>query len=482
MKHGIVMKKKKKRIKFFSRGNDKGIITVLVSLLLVPVMLFSGLMVDFARIKMYESQAVFSADLYGNSIMASYNNELYDMYALFGFTANEELEAELAKIASAAYGGDYEVTSQGVEKLVELLSNSYSPNEAVFSPFGSGEVTFSYETAESDGETGTLENNQILRTQITDYTVTRMPTFLVESAIGNGDSEIEQIMQAVDTVKDLDKYSKITSIKTKLDSKLEVFFNLLKAYGDDLYSLKEYNFSDHEKWETYSNRYGEYGIEELNQIIGDNSSGSGYAETSYIGTVYNAYEKIDEYACKIDNLVKSIEECYIYYDEEEEYYYIGVDYYNELKKKLDELKCTIEVEQYDGIVLETSKNLVKVSSDINKLYDRLTNGNAYTDPTSSMYMKKMGRVSGMEKIGEELNRKKADINELIKELYAARREIEDSCSGDAATMETIDEMIGDYSEIQILTSEDVDYEKYAADYVSMIKRINEDSVLRLHSY
>ena len=43
----------------------KGSITVLVTLILVPTIFFTGFMVDLARIKLYGNQAVMTADNYG---------------------------------------------------------------------------------------------------------------------------------------------------------------------------------------------------------------------------------------------------------------------------------------------------------------------------------------------------------------------------------------------------------------------------------
>ncbi|MBQ5320069.1 MAG: hypothetical protein J6K17_13340 [Oscillospiraceae bacterium] len=486
------MKNKKKKIRLFSRGNEKGMVTVLVSLLLVPVILFSGLMVDFARVKMAESQAVFTADLYANSVLASYNKEMYDMYALFGFTPNEELEAELAKIASTAYGGSYEITPQGVEKLVGLIGNSYSPTEATFAPFGNSQVSYSYSVAESRDSKGTLANDDIFRTQITDYTVTRMPTFLIEGAIDGGDSEIEQIMETVDQIKNLDKYSKITSIKGQLDAELEVFFKFLKAYNDDLHSLKSASFSGGEtsyQWVYYSNHFGEYGMEELSDVLGEYTykpdgtpSTIGYEldeySTSYLEIVGAAYNELYDYRAEIDACLTEIENLSVDATD-------NLDEIKEQREKLNDMLTELsnrEQERYEispgvweeGFVHLTAKMLGRVGYNLNRIIYRITDSNAYTNQAGDnpFTLKSLEWARDMVQIGEKLDSKKEKINNLINDIYTEREKaINSGCD-----IEIIDQMIGDYYEIQKLTTDDFSYTTYAQKYTEFAELLRNSVV------
>ena len=53
------MKKKERKNK---RRSSHGVITVFVTLMMVPVVAITGIMVDVTRLKMYSSQAAMAAD------------------------------------------------------------------------------------------------------------------------------------------------------------------------------------------------------------------------------------------------------------------------------------------------------------------------------------------------------------------------------------------------------------------------------------
>ena len=68
----------------------KGSITVLVTLILVPTIFFTGFMVDLARIKLYGNQAVMTADNYGETVLTQYDNLLKELYGLFAVTQDDK--------------------------------------------------------------------------------------------------------------------------------------------------------------------------------------------------------------------------------------------------------------------------------------------------------------------------------------------------------------------------------------------------------
>lgn len=76
----------------------KGSITVLVTLILVPTIFFTGFMVDLARIKLYGNQAVMTADNYGETVLTQYDNLLKELYGLFAVTQDEKALDNLDKL------------------------------------------------------------------------------------------------------------------------------------------------------------------------------------------------------------------------------------------------------------------------------------------------------------------------------------------------------------------------------------------------
>ena len=143
--------RRKTRGKSGQRAGQKGMITVFVTLMMVPVVVITGCMTDFARIKLYSSQAVMAADAYGEAILSEYDNLLKELYGLFSVTQNEEGLA-------------------AIEELKSYAENSFRPNQdgrdlSGFMPYESADVDLVYEKV--DG--ASLSNNNVLMTQISDF-------------------------------------------------------------------------------------------------------------------------------------------------------------------------------------------------------------------------------------------------------------------------------------------------------------------------
>ena len=146
----IVREQRKKKSRRRSRGSH-GIITVFVTLMMVPVVAVTGIMVDVARLKLYSSQAVMAADAYGDGILSEFDNLLKELYGLFSLTQNQEgLEA--------------------IDSLTEQMGLSFNPNGdgksfSGFMPYKDADVKLSYEKVPG----ASLSNNNVLMTQISDF-------------------------------------------------------------------------------------------------------------------------------------------------------------------------------------------------------------------------------------------------------------------------------------------------------------------------
>ena len=71
-----IMKKIRKKEKKIKRIGSHGIITVFLTLMMVPVVAISSVMVDVARLNLYSSQAVMAADTYGDTVLSEFDNLL----------------------------------------------------------------------------------------------------------------------------------------------------------------------------------------------------------------------------------------------------------------------------------------------------------------------------------------------------------------------------------------------------------------------
>ena len=75
----------------------KGAVTVFVSLLLIPAILITGTGVDLARIYTARSIVQDANQLAANSVLASYDALLQDLYGLFGFMKDSEEIGNMVK-------------------------------------------------------------------------------------------------------------------------------------------------------------------------------------------------------------------------------------------------------------------------------------------------------------------------------------------------------------------------------------------------
>ena len=68
------------------RMGNRGAVTVLVTLLLIPSVFLTGFLTDLARVKLYGNQGAMAADSYAEAVLANYDGLLKDLYGLFSVT------------------------------------------------------------------------------------------------------------------------------------------------------------------------------------------------------------------------------------------------------------------------------------------------------------------------------------------------------------------------------------------------------------
>ena len=198
------MKKKRK---------NQGIITVFVLLIMVPTVVITGTMVDLARLKMCNSQAAMAADSYGEVVLSSYDNLLKELYGLFAVTQTEE-------------------GIKAIEELAAETGYSFSPDGGdlelgdVFMPYKSSEVKITYEAVAD----ATLNNNNILMTQISDFMKFRVVEELLEgNDILNALEGFEKMAADMDVV---EERNKITTDSMEVLGKIDEFYQVLKELND----------------------------------------------------------------------------------------------------------------------------------------------------------------------------------------------------------------------------------------------------------
>lgn len=192
------------------KRKNQGIITVFVLLIMVPTVVITGTVVDLARLKMCNSQAAMAADSYGEVVLSSYDNLLKELYGLFAVTQTEEGIKE-------------------IEELAKHTGYSFSPDGGdlalgdAFMPYKSSEAKITYEAVAN----ATLNNNNILMTQISDF----MKFRIVEEILGEtniltaleGFEKLEADMDVVEERND------ITTDSMEVLGKIDEYYQVLKA-------------------------------------------------------------------------------------------------------------------------------------------------------------------------------------------------------------------------------------------------------------
>ena len=224
------------------RKNMNGVITVFVVLIMVPVVVITGIMVDMARLKLFAVQVAFASDSYGEVILSEYDNVLKELYGLFAVTQNEDGLA-------------------AIEEYAEYIGYSFKPNGnrselsgAMF--FGDADVSFEYENIED----ASFSNSNVLMTQVADYMEFRVVEQVLDETgvfdMIDGFKNMQNDNEAISAVKDVGDGSE------KVLGEIETYYKLLvdlKAYEQYLKELKT--------------AVGAYG-----SVLDDIYSSSGYAD------------------------------------------------------------------------------------------------------------------------------------------------------------------------------------------------------------
>lgn len=202
------------------RKGSKGSITVFVTWILIPTIFFTGFMVDLARLKLYGSQAVMTADNYGATVLSQYDNLLKELYGLFAVTQDEQALEDLETLQA------YMKTSfDPTQNTVEVLNHG---NYSGFMPYKSANVNLDYNPVQRSQ----LRNNAVLTTQIGDF----MRFRIVQQVAGDGSKLMEPLEQVLGTESD----AKAIEKKMELDEEAEKLFEAARNYYNELMDIMQY--------------------------------------------------------------------------------------------------------------------------------------------------------------------------------------------------------------------------------------------------
>lgn len=209
--------------------DHRGVVTVLVTILLIPSLLLTGFMVDLARIKCYQSQAVMAADSYANSVLSNYDSLLKDLYGLFAVTGDEEALEALDVLAALSFNPDNPdyVADSRFANLDELFGVSQSGVTDGFAPYANGTVAFGYTPI------GDLSSSVVLSNQITAYMKFRGPVMLTSSIFSGAEEDVNtsNFVQLVESLESTDEDAKTIELKNEIDEAAEACINNIYQFA-----------------------------------------------------------------------------------------------------------------------------------------------------------------------------------------------------------------------------------------------------------
>lgn len=194
--------------------NQYGIITIMVTMLMVPIVVITGLMVDVSRLRMYSSQASMAADAYGAAVLSDYDYILKEIYGLYSVSQTKQF----SDIADE-YKSDAKLSFN--PNLQGTLGADYT-----FMPYANADVDFTCVAQEG----ASLSDPDVLTTQISQFMKYRIAQILLENAdlldaLENMDAN-DADMDAIEARENL------TDVSDDVMQKIKDYYDCLKTIND----------------------------------------------------------------------------------------------------------------------------------------------------------------------------------------------------------------------------------------------------------
>ncbi len=147
---------------------QKGSVSIMLVIIMVPLLLLSSFLVDVVRVKSYSQDALMAADNYAEAYLAEYNNLLKQLYGLYA-------------VSNSSVGMEELKTYDGI------VRGTFTPENSIFTPYSN--LNFNLEAKMLSDST--LSHREVIRTQLTDFMRFRIAQMLLmdgEEVIGNKDA------------------------------------------------------------------------------------------------------------------------------------------------------------------------------------------------------------------------------------------------------------------------------------------------------
>lgn len=271
---------------------NRGVITVMLTILLVPMLAFGSTLVEMARYKSYTNLYGEIGELAALSSLANFNEKLYSDYGLLGMSED-----------------------QGSSVAACVQSNLNTDLGAIQRLAAPGQVTTSTDMLYS------LANIQVLERQILEAEKIQAPLSLTTSILSGGDYNLDSLLEELQkTIQSAIPGSKMISNLSKSASKLadvadsvtesitqmDVWKSAEESYTS-AYSDFDSAIGDYlDAKEAYENSEDEEGNfdDELEKAMDEAKSRMENAQSAYLGAIETLRTETDTFFKVIDKLVK----------------------------------------------------------------------------------------------------------------------------------------------------------------------------------
>lgn len=219
------------------RNFERGSVTVFLTLILIPTIIITAVLMDMSRIRLFSNQAIMAADNYAEGVLAEYDNLLKELYGVFAVTQDKEgVEAinDLREYVKTSFDPSGKIMNFG--HLAGILSKDvdgfmpYKPKEAE-EGIAVGKDEFPYYEAV---EGANLSNPYVLGTQIGDFMRYRM-----FKELGKSEEEGGGVLDTLDSLKSIETDSEVAKKMENVMKKISAIIEKQEEFYDKVLDIED---------------------------------------------------------------------------------------------------------------------------------------------------------------------------------------------------------------------------------------------------
>lgn len=220
-------------MKMFRHGRRKGAITIFLTIILIPTMLFSAILIDGSRVQSAKAMTQEATDLAAISALADYNQELKDEFGMFAINNPDNLEAVYRESLDAtlmAYG--FDSNSEYSDTIWQILKSTVTGQKNYSG--ASFMNLYDFQVASADVEKlFPLSEKDVLETQMVEYAKFR-GLFVITERLGL----LDQLSELQAQAKENEENATVMEEKMQIDQDNAAADAAVKELQDAIKTLK----------------------------------------------------------------------------------------------------------------------------------------------------------------------------------------------------------------------------------------------------